>query len=242
MAENEVPPNGKPLITRDHLALSVLITSLVVLLVLASLAIWSQPRKAITVFNIMLPVVSSWVGTVLAFYFGKENFEAANVQVRELIRRMSPEEIAQQCVIDAMKPLAKIDHVVIPDGKTEADIRIDHLKARMNRAVTRLPVVNAKEHPKYMLHAGTIDRYLASGGLPADTLAKLLADEKAKNHEFGAGRGFVTVSEKATVAQAKKAMDDVKDCQDIFVTKTGGTDEPLVGWISNTRLQRYLKA
>src|ERR1043166_6835732 len=41
------------------------------------------------VLGVLLPVIGAWVGTVLAFYFGQVNFEAASKSAANLVRQLS---------------------------------------------------------------------------------------------------------------------------------------------------------
>jgi hypothetical protein len=40
----------------------------------------------------LLPLWGTWIGTVLAFYFGKANFEAATQSYKDAIKTLTPEE------------------------------------------------------------------------------------------------------------------------------------------------------
>ena len=44
------------------------------------------------ILGMLLPVLGTWVGTVLAFYFSKENFIAAAQQTSNLVRQLTPEQ------------------------------------------------------------------------------------------------------------------------------------------------------
>jgi hypothetical protein len=44
---------------------------------------------------------------------------------------------------------------------------------------------------------------------------------------------FETVAEDATLADAKTKMDKLPQCLDIFVTKNGTKNEPIIGWLTN---------
>lgn len=68
---------------QQYVAYFILGFSGLVLTALGPAAVAANPRDAINIFNVIPPVVASWVGTVLAYYFGKANFDAANEQVRE---------------------------------------------------------------------------------------------------------------------------------------------------------------
>ena len=47
------------------------------------------------ILGVLLPVIGAWVGTVLAFYFGQVNFEAASRSAANLVRQLSPREKLQ---------------------------------------------------------------------------------------------------------------------------------------------------
>ncbi len=51
-------------------------------------------------------------------------------------------------------------------------------------------------------------------------------------------RGLITeslafVPVNATVADAKMAMEQTEDCQDVFVTQAGSKSESVLGWLTN---------
>ena len=72
---------------RELLSMIILFGSLFAVFGLALAVILVDKSKTITIFNMVLPVVASWVGTILAFYFGRENFESANKQVRDIMQK-----------------------------------------------------------------------------------------------------------------------------------------------------------
>jgi hypothetical protein len=64
------------------------------------------------ILTFTLPVLGAWVGTVLAFYFSKENFEAANRSVREMVNQMSARDRLQSVLAKAvMIPRASISDI-----------------------------------------------------------------------------------------------------------------------------------
>lgn len=231
---------ASPSQSRNYLAYIVLSVSVIALTVLAWKAISVDNKSAENIFNIVLPVVASWVGTVLAFYFGKENFESANVQVRELMQKMTPAERAKALVADVMRDFSDMVYLRIPEGKNDVDIEIKDMRSRFDERVTRLPIIYSDNSPKYMVHASSIDRYLASGGTDADSLEKFISSQKIAGYEFGLNKGFILVPEATTLKTAKDLLEQARSCQDIFITKYGKDSEPLSGWISNIRLTKFL--
>ena len=60
----------------------------------------------------LLPLWGTWIGTVLAFYFGKANFDAVTKSYQDAIRNLTPEEkIAKLPVKDVMLPVKSIEFV-----------------------------------------------------------------------------------------------------------------------------------
>jgi hypothetical protein len=230
---------------RNGIAYAVLIVAGVIIIAIGITAIVNDHANIMPIFNVLLPVLASWIGTVLAFYFGRENFESANEQVRQLVQSINPDQATAQPVTSAMRFLPDIACCTIAKDKDEKSVSIKDMKSIIKKKdASRLPILDTDKKPKYMLHASSIDKYLAiTGKTENDTLDDILTVLKDQfKMEFGLNSGFVLVSEKATLAEAKKKMDDIPFCQDIFVTKNGTPDEPLTGWISNLRLGKYTEA
>lgn len=226
---------------RSKLAYGTLIFSGLAITILAVVAILRSPAdNTMTVFNIVLPVMASWVGTILAFYFGRENAEMANQQVREIVQRLTPEQREETSVSSIMRALQNTGYFQIPKGKGDQDIILSEIRSKFSGSISRLPIIDADNKPKYLIHESSVDKYLVSGGKQEDTLAKFIKTERKAGIGFGLGQGFVVVSEQFTLAVAKQKLDESPSCQDIFVTKEGSAGEPLTGWISNIRLAKYL--
>lgn len=229
--------------TRNWLALGILGISAVAILALGITVIWldKEGKSAMQIFNATLPVFSSWVGTVLAFYFGRENFEAANEKVSVLLDKLPSGQRASAPAESVMRKLSDITLQQLTAAQGEAQVTLKDLRAKLVGDVSRLPVIDANGCPLYLVHGSMIDRHLADGGKDSDTLAALL-DKDDNRTAFGPRRGFVLAAEKDTLATAKIRMEAVQGCQDIFITVDGSEKRPLLGWISNTRLGKFLQA
>lgn len=238
MEKNNKASNGGP---RNWLAYGTMIFSGSAIAILAVIVIVKTPENTMTIFNIVLPVFASWGGTILAFYFGRENFESANQQVQRLVQRLTPEEREKAKVASIMRPLSDMVHFQMTVGKGDRDVKLSDLSHKFRGNVTRLPIIDAEKKPKYMIHESRIAKYIASGGKQVDTLEKFFTIQKKAGFAFGLEKGFVVVSEQTTVAAAKGKMEEIPSCQDIFITKEGSPDEPLTGWVSNLRLAKYLE-
>ena len=228
--------------TRNMVTIIVLSSSIAAILVLALITILRDPPDSKNVFNVVLPVFASWVGTILAFYYGRENFESANQEVRKMAQQLRPEQRVQELVSKHMRPLVSIAYLQIPKGKSEADFKLSDLRTRFGGNISRLPIIDADNKPMYMIHESSLDRYTHGKGQDTDTLKAFIEAQKAEGIEYGLNKGFVMVSEQHTLAAAKRKMEETPPCQDIFVAKEGSEDEPLTGWISNTRMTKLLEA
>jgi hypothetical protein len=228
---------------RNFVAMYTLIFSGAAIVILAAIAIITgKPEDTMTIFNICLPVFASWVGTVLAFYFGKANFESANAQVNKLIsQRFSQEDLNKTPLKIIMRPFSDMTCFMIPAGKSEKDIVLSDINALMNADKNRLPVITSDNRPLYMIHLSIIDAFTSAGGKMTDTLEQFLNAKRGTESGFGLNEGFIVVPENTTLAEAKDQLDKIKVCQDIFITKNGTPNEELSGWISNTRLARLLQ-
>ena len=103
--------------------------------------------------------------------------------------------------------------------------------------------MNDEEHPVYIIHRSAIDGYLVSKAcqfspprLDSLTLQSLLDDDAALKMLFETS--FAIVKEDTTLAEAKATMERTPLCQDVFVTKNGTKLEPVLGWITNTIIQK----
>lgn len=228
---------------RDQLALWILALSGVAILALAISVIWISDDKdtPMTVFNTTLPVFASWVGTVLAFYFQRENFEAANEKVSQMLDRLSPEQRASAPISSIMRGAAETTKIKLATAQDESTLTLADLKAKMSATVSRLPIVDGAGAPLFIVHDSTIDKYKGAGHAETDTLKQML-DSGSYRADLGPRRGFVLAKPDDSIATAKTRMEAVTGCQDIFVTADGTEKAALVGWVSNVRLGKFLQA
>lgn len=240
---NKTEGRNKPKLgamNRNILAWFTLLICTGAISVLALFIINNDSLDAKDIFYAILPVFSSWVGTVLAFYFSRESFESANRQVWELVERLTPEQRAKASVRSIMRPFGDITYFPLSSEQNIQTVKLADLYSLLGGNISRLAIIDAELKPKYIIHQSRLDNYLALDGKKEDNLATFIAKQKSKGSEFGFNQGFVVVSEKTSLAEAKHKMDDIPSCQDIFITKDGSLYEPLTGWISNVRLAKFL--
>ena len=102
------------------------------------------------------------------------------------------------------------------------------------RGWSRLPILEGMIS-KGILHVSDIDRFIRrkaseNKGISNLTLADLMENEEI---DLRLSSSWETISEKATLWDAKKLMSLHKKCQDLIVTATGKRDEPVLGWITD---------
>jgi hypothetical protein len=226
---------------RERLATIVLLVSVAAVAILAGIAIHGDRSQAKEILTMILPMIGTWVGTVLAFYFGKEQLEAATRSVTSIARELTPDEKLRSIpVTDKMIPRSAAYAVNEDPGKlklVEAVANLDREKKG-----NRLPVLDADDKPLCVVHRSTIDRFIAkaaaAGKVAAElhvlTLRDLMTDPEFK---FRLETSFAVVPQTATLADAKRAMESTPWCQDIFVTRGGTRTEPIIGWITNVIIE-----
>jgi hypothetical protein len=193
------------------------------------------------VFSAMLPLFGTWVGTVLAFYFARENLQAATRSITattESALRLARVGFAPETPVqDAMIPLARIDaHKLPPDGDPSA-VKLSDLYAAMElKERHRIPILAASSVVLYVVHDSTIDKFAASAQENPRTFDKTIGDLVADSSQAALLEAIGFVPSNATVEQARGEMGRISNCNDVFVTATGKRDEPIIGWLTNTDL------
>jgi hypothetical protein len=196
----------------------------------------------------LLPLWGTWVGTILAFYFGKSNFEAVSKSYQEVIRKLTPEEkIASIKVKDIMIPFDKITALIYEKDKDrtlEDLLNIEDFKQRSRYAIfhedgTLAYIIHRSEFTCYIsksifegrqieeVKATTLDQFIHAGQRASETPTWISAV------------AFVPAA--ANLLEAKQAMDAVKKCHDVFITLNGKKSEPVLGLITNTMILEHSK-
>ena len=251
---------------RDVLGLRIISWSLAIMLILATLilgfamgiAVISKNADHIEkslevirwVFSSILPLLGTWVGTVIAFYFSKENFKAANDATRDLVK-LAGGKLSEVKVADVMiKSSEIVDPVKVPDGKLEK-VKLKTIKDAFSRefkpgkAVTRVLFVNDLGSCIGILHQSTWFEFQVIANdldldqdLIGDNKKMTLRSKPGTSFEDAVTKSIAFVSVHGTLADAKAAMESKPLSQDVIVTQSGASDEPMMGWISNIIISR----
>ncbi|UCD00161.1 MAG: hypothetical protein JSW66_09825 [Phycisphaerales bacterium] len=189
------------------------------------------------ILGILLPVLSAWAGTVIAFYFGRENFEAGTQSSAALVRHFTSEEKLKSITLkEVMIDISTA--VTFKLAKPEKDIKLksDLIDAKLEKEnKERLPILDPQGCIKYMAHRSLIDKFIAQEAIKGRkvddlTLQDMLNDGKFNNVLTGS---FRALPETHNLAQVKFLMDQIKILSDVFITEDGTANSKVLGWVTN---------
>jgi hypothetical protein len=238
------------MIGRENLARVVVLGSfLAIFLMVAALVGLAQgPNSAASTaaekaFNIILPVLAGWVGTVLAFYFSAASQERASQSLDNAVNQVGGGSGSGKRVSEVMIPFTQIlGTEEIGDGKSILAMTLVMLKEKFNSKVGNVKITRLIFHQngvfRYIFHESIVNAFLVStvsdvNRLKEGTLADLLADPDITK-QVSTLVAFVPAY--ATLAEARNALDRVSGAQDIIVTTSGQAGTPILGWLSNVDL------
>ncbi|MBU0986995.1 MAG: hypothetical protein KKH68_07060 [Proteobacteria bacterium] len=232
---------------RHWMAIFVLTLSIGGLIMLSIIVVakGEDPDSAKYVFAAVLPLLGTWVGTLLAFYFSKENFESATRSVREMAVGLTGiEKLKSVKVTEAMRSFKEITFFPLKKGE-ENQVRLNDLLNTF-KDLERMPLID-NQQMVYLVYKGMIYMFISQKAMKKEdvsnlTLKDLFESDSSLKLLFEKSFGFV--SKAATLAEAKTVMDAISKtikCEDVFVTENGKPDEPILGWITNKAIARYAK-
>ncbi len=247
----------------NTLAITIVVISSAVLLVLIIMAWWNLPTcedcnkegfaNTKDLLSVFLPLIATWMGTILAFYFSKENFDNANRSVKTLVDRIKgPAEILEGLSVSDV--MVRLDHSTLLTFANEEEFRKFPLSELLKKMVEthseRMPILE-KDTLKFifLIYRSTVERFIlevTAGKLPVkrqNVQPKDLIVNDMFESDFQIIKDIVALNFKdyflpitATLDEVRKAMQDNTICQDVFITKTGNKDEAVQGWITNNMI------
>jgi putative lipase involved disintegration of autophagic bodies len=230
------------LTAKDSLAIGVTVCSVLGAFFLSYIAITNNSSTSIgkDVLSAVLPLLGSWVGTILAYYFSRDNFEAANQSLSNMVDKVNKTELKSVPVTERMIKVDEIFH------KKESEINqklVDILEKfdDSKEIWSRLPIFSDEQQIKALIHRTTIEKFIMKNYKNTDlsqkiedlTIMDLLNDPQLKDK-------YDVLGESSTLADAKQKMDQLT-CKDVFITKTGKQEEPVIGWITNAIIMKNAK-
>lgn len=244
MTEATTPSDAE---VRFKIAERMIGVGIVGIVVLSVVAIYfadsiARPEMARLVFASILPLLGTWVGTVLAFYFAKDNFQAASDATRETLKQANVLRDDSR-VSDLMTPLGKINPIrTVADMAAADGLKLSALNAAMQATNNqRVPVITEKSGIGLLVvHQPDINDYAQRIPVEAANLADDATVEKLRQiPELKlAVETWEALPETATVAEARRKFQESLGCKDIFVTSDGTRSGKVVGWVTNSDLAR----
>lgn len=223
-------------------SIAIIITGLAIFgtaLIAIFAVIWERGEGLRFIASSLLPLWGTWMGTILAFYFAKENFEAASKSQQDVINRLTPEEkLSQKKVEDVMIKIATMTFINYEQDKNKSIL--DIIKDSSFKNFNRFPILDNNKVLMYIIHRSLFDQFI-SGKVENDinineikkiTLNDLLEKSEGKIKDI-LSKGFSFIKPGDTLLQAKNKMDAVVECEDVFITQNGKKEEPVLGWITN---------
>lgn len=233
--------------TRNRIAFCVTIGGMVGITILAFAVLrFAKGAHRIEVSQMvmssLLPLLGTWVGTVLAFYFAKSNYESAAQHAKDLLgitERLRSTSV--ESVMLKMTDPNVTKKTLVPPEKPESLKIADLLKILRDKRRNRLPVLNPDSSPLFVIHLSILTDYISTRALSgggskpvADlTIGDLQTDDPELYQQILA---WACVKLGATLADAKSAMEAIPGCSDVFVTTAGRKSDPVVGWLTNVEI------
>jgi hypothetical protein len=197
-------------------------------------------------FATILPLFGTWIGTILAFYFSKENLAAANRTVEQLVNTItSDKKLASIKARDVMISIEKLTYKEYKTGTNDKtlNLKIDFLDFLNQKGISRIILLDEKKVAKYVLHRSIIESFIAEQYFTSQTATTSTApqaltfdDLKLKGNENVKAvlrDGVKFIKEDANLSDAKTLIQNYSACNDVFITKTGLETEPVLGWITD---------
>lgn len=227
---------------RNFLSFIIFITTMFGIFMIARYY-YCQPtpgqNAAERIFESLLPLFATWIGTVLAFYFGRSNFETVANQYQNMIKKLNPDLLDDINLIQVMIPKKTM---LLKEWSQIKDKPISEIIVFLTEAdKSRLPILENGE-PKYVIHKST---FLEASALnnkrvtEADanteeyTVAKMVEDENFKIKVSS----FKTINENDILEKARGLITGEQSVKDIFVI---GNNKQVVGWLTDSLILRFL--
>jgi hypothetical protein len=192
--------------------------------------------RASLVLNATLPLLGTWVGTVLAYYFARENFEAASRSTERLTQLSSSSSRGDLQFIPVSIAMIPISKMFFFD---RIEMNIHEVLSKLDeRELRRLPILQPDTHfPKRLVYYEDLVRYYYPK--KEDERQSLTLETFLDNTQTPM-RPFALIDSKATLALAKESMRrQSPDCRDVFVTESGKPDSAVIGYLTNLDIEKF---
>lgn len=198
------------------------------------------------ILNIILPLLATWMGTVLAFYYTQKSMDAATQQTNQIIRHLtSDQKLSEISAEDVAIDMTSTDvtTLILKDPGDAANLNLlkNVLEEKLETTGrNRLPIIDGNGVVLYILHRSAIDQFIIdkhksnNSDIRTYTLADLLSDAKWKV----IFQSFGTIRREDKLYAAKKAMDTNIYCEDVFGTEDGTRSSEAQFWLTNITIEQ----
>jgi hypothetical protein len=195
------------------------------------------------VLAILLPMIAAWVGTVLAFYFSKENYIAAAEYNKEVLS-MTQQRLQSIPVESAMIPIGSAENkFVLKAPVAQVKLKADLLANTADKTgKNRIVILDDAGIVKYISHRSMLDKFISEKAFGGDAVADLTFANVLGNPEYESWIiSYGTLRPGATLSAAKELMDANPKCSDVIVTEDGSRTTRALGWITNVIVSERAK-
>jgi hypothetical protein len=211
------------------------------------------------ILAMLLPMIGAWVGTVLAFYFGKENYVAAaenskqNYAAAAENSKQNYAAAAQNSrdvigmTLDQRLQSTGVESVMIELGQAENKLplqasedqmllKTDVLDQTVNKTGrNRILIFDQSGVVKYVIHRSVLDKFISdqafSGKKVSDLSLQHFLDVPG-NREWATS--FAVIGSDKKLSDVKALFDPIgTKCSDVIITADGGRASKAIGWITN---------
>lgn len=239
----ETTDNGLPIIADRIIllsAISLLITAII--LVIASFS--GNNETTVTAekfFTAVIPLVASWIGAIVAFYFSGSTFNAATDKISKMASLKIHDKLNDTLSSDVMIPLDEIKAFKLsPEDEhgNGTDFKKDIID-KFSEEITRVPIIDHKNRIKYIIHKSLAYEYLSS--IKVQDNPPSLNDFISYNDNMSyTSKTIAFIKVNSKLSEAKIAMDHTPHSQDIIITIDGKKSSPVIGWITNVLITEHL--
>jgi len=155
---------------------------------------------------------------------------------------------AKISVNEKMIPLNKMTVYPFPNNASTANLKLHELYSLINKTVTRVPIINDDHILEYIVHESIIYKFISEESIRTSLQGKSFDVNSLTLNDFLNHSGITElvrdaiafVPRDATILNAKDEMEQVKNCQDVFVTESGKRDGKIIGWLTNVDIGKCL--
>jgi hypothetical protein len=195
------------------------------------------------IFGALLPLWGTWIGTVLAYYYSKQNFDSANRSIQKIVDKFTSEQKLESVKAkDVMIARARLitQKLSKAEGLSKFNLKEDCLDFIEKNKIKRIVILDEQDRAKYVVHRDLISYFITNEILQGRSVSGYtLEDMYAKGSQEirdTMDNSVKFISEQANLLEAKQIMMKYKNCRDVFVTLNGIASEPILGWITDVTI------